>query len=159
MTTILKKIGFKGGDVDPCLYRRQDEDGLVFVALYVDDNLMVGHPNPIQKTIKELQANGLTLKVEDNLCDYLSCGIIFSSNHKKAWLGQPHLISKLEQTFENQVQGLRKYKTPGTPGLNMIRNEDQNFALDQDKHKLFRSGVGMLLYLVKHSRPDIANCV
>ena len=24
---------------------------------------------------------------------------------------------------------------------------------------LYRSGVGMLLYLVKHSRPDIANCV
>ena len=24
---------------------------------------------------------------------------------------------------------------------------------------MYRSGVGMLLYLVKHSRPDIANCV
>jgi hypothetical protein len=31
--------------------------------------------------------------------------------------------------------------------------------LDQDQQKEFRSGVGMLLYLVKHSRPDISNAV
>jgi hypothetical protein len=31
--------------------------------------------------------------------------------------------------------------------------------IDVDKQKTYRSGVGMLLYLVKHSRPDIANAV
>jgi hypothetical protein len=31
--------------------------------------------------------------------------------------------------------------------------------LEEGKQALFRSGVGSLLYLVKHSRPDIANCV
>ena len=31
--------------------------------------------------------------------------------------------------------------------------------VSEEKHKLFTSGVGMLLHLVKHSRPDIANGV
>ena len=31
--------------------------------------------------------------------------------------------------------------------------------MDEERHKIYRSGVGMLLYLVKHSRPDIANGV
>ncbi len=31
--------------------------------------------------------------------------------------------------------------------------------MDGEKHALFRSGVGLLLYLVKHTRPDIANAV
>ena len=54
---------------------------------------------------------------------------------------------------------MKKYKTPGTPKLHMTRNTDPAEALDKKSHKEFRSGVGMLLYLVKHSRPDIANCV
>ena len=29
----------------------------------------------------------------------------------------------------------------------------------QENHKLYHSGVGMLLYLVKYSRPDIADLV
>ena len=31
--------------------------------------------------------------------------------------------------------------------------------MSAEKQTLYRSGVGMLLYLVKHSRPDIASCV
>ena len=52
---------------------------------------------------------------------------------------------------------MQTYKTPGTPNLNMIR--DTEATISKEKHKLYRSGVGMLLYLVKHSRPDIANAV
>jgi len=35
--------------------------------------------------------------------------------------------------------------------------EETKEMLPDEKQKLFRSGVGMLLYLVKHSRPDLAN--
>ena len=41
----------------------------------------------------------------------------------------------------------------------MVQNTNPKHALSEEKHKLFCSGVGMLLWLVKHSRPDIANCV
>jgi len=97
--------------------------------------------------------------VYDNLDDYLSCEIRFSDDGRMAWLGQTHLISKLQKKFGEQVKSLRTYKTTGTPNLHMIRNQDPDLALNRGLHKEYRSGVGMLLYLVKYSRPDIANCV
>ena len=156
---ILKRIGFTGGDVDPCLYMKKSKKGLVFIALYVDDNLMVSHPKAIVDAIEGMKKHGLILKVEDELNDYLSCEIKFSDDKKKAWLGQPHLISNLEGTFGELVKGSRTYKTPGTPHLNMVRNTDDTQAISIKNQGLYRSGVGMLLWLVKHSRPDIANPV
>jgi hypothetical protein len=40
----------------------------------------------------------------------------------------------------------------------LFLNKD-NPLISPERHKLFRSGVGMLLYLFKHSRPDISNAV
>ena len=122
-------------------------------------NFFVGTKEAIEDTIKKLRKKDLVLKVYDSLDDYLSCEIKFSDDGRKAWIGQPHLISKLEKVFGDGVKNLKKYKTPGTPNLHMTRNADPAEALDKKSHKEFCSGVGMLLYLVKHSRPDIANCV
>ncbi len=156
---ILRKIGFEGGEVDPCLFMRKSKKGLVYIALYVDDNLLVGHPAAIEETVQQLKAHGLILKIEDDLADYLSCEIVFSKDKRSAWLGQPHLIANLEKKFGERVKNLREYKTPGTPNLNMIRCTDETLTISKLDQKLFRSGVGMLLYLVKHSRPDISNAV
>ena len=156
---ILKSIGFVGGDVDPCLLMQNNEKGLIYVAVYVDDNFLIGTNEAIEDTIASLRAKGLVLKETDNLDDYLSCQILFSNDGQSAWLGQPHLISKLQKKFGDQVSGKRSYKTPGTPGFHCIRNTDPDLALSKELHKDYCSGVGMLLYLVKYSRPDIANCV
>jgi hypothetical protein len=92
--------------------------------------------------------------VEDSLADYLSCNILFDKDKTKAWLGQPHLIKKLEKRFGEAVASLQKYRTPGTPfdrkSKPLVSPEDQ---------VLYRSGMGMQLYLVKHSCPDIVNVV
>ena len=38
---ILKSSGFLGGSIDPCLYVKKSAKGIVYVALYVDNNLMI----------------------------------------------------------------------------------------------------------------------
>ncbi len=48
---VLCKISFNGGEVDQCLFWKQYEKGVIFVAMYVDDNLFVGHPKAIENTI------------------------------------------------------------------------------------------------------------
>ena len=159
IVSILKSIGFTGGDMDPCLLVRKNKYGTCFIGIYVDDNLMIGHLSAIDAAIKDLKQHGLVLKVEDDFHDYLSCEIVFSEGRKKAWLGQPHLISNLEQKFGDMVKNRRTYKTPGTPSLSLVREKDESQCVSAEKQTLYRSGVGMLLYLVKHSRPDIANCV
>jgi hypothetical protein len=125
----------------------------------VDDNLIVGHPEAIDHTIEQLKKNGFVVKVEDDLKDYLSCEIRFNFERTKAWLGQPHLLANLERKFGKDVHCMRGTKTPGTPSFGIVRPINENEKISSEKQKLYRSGVGMLLYLVKHSRPDIANAV
>ena len=68
--------------------------GKIYVALYVDDNLMIVNVEAINKVITALKENGLVIKIMEGLQGYLSCKMIFSNNKTKEWLGQPHLIKK-----------------------------------------------------------------
>ena len=68
--------------------------GVVYIALYVDDNLMVGNTRVIYE---EIEANGFVIKVVEGLQDYLFCKVKFSLDKKRAWLGKPHLIKSVKK--------------------------------------------------------------
>jgi len=156
-TKKLRKLGFVGGYPDPCLMTRKDKNGICFIAIWVDDSLLVGHPKAIQQVIDDLQKEGFDLKLDGSLDDYLSCEITIDQKRNVGWIHQPHLITKLEKKFGDYVKDLQVYKTPRMPGLGTLRNP--KVIVGADKHAMYRSGVGMLLYFVKHTRPDIANAV
>ena len=86
---ILKNSGFVKGSIDPCLYVKKDSKGIAYVALHIDDNLMIGNMAAIDSTIEALKSKGLVLKNVEGLQDYLSCKITFSKDKKRAKLGQP----------------------------------------------------------------------
>ena len=44
-----------GGNVDSCLYIKKSAKGIVYVALYIDDNLMIGAVEAIYNTITALK--------------------------------------------------------------------------------------------------------
>jgi hypothetical protein len=131
---------------------------MCFVVLWVDDCLFVGHPDVIKESI-ELLSKHFKLKIEKDTSDYLSCEILYHKELTKCWIGQPHLCKKIELTFGNLVKGLPKYRTPGTPGVQITKPLDPKAIVSLKEQQMYRSGVGMLLYLVKYSRPDIANAV
>jgi len=153
----LRDIGFQGGVADPCMMVRRDKDGVCFAAIWVDDTLLVGDTKAITKTITDLKQKGFTLKVENDLDDYLSCEIKIDRAKKKAWIHQPHLLRKLRDKFWNLVKDMPNYVTPGTPHQVIVRNTE--WKITPEEQAIYRSGVGMLLFLIKHSRPDIANTV
>ncbi|CAJ1934699.1 unnamed protein product, partial [Cylindrotheca closterium] len=156
--SILKDIGFEGGDADPCLMHWNSEHGIVFIGLYVDDCLCIGKPEALELVEAKLKEKGLTLKTEKTLKDYLSCDVSFNEDRTKAVLRQPHLLKTLEEDFGEMVRNMPKYKTPGTPGQGLVCSEE-GVTVTPEEQKQFRSGTGKLLYLVKHTRPDIANAV
>ena len=63
-TEKLKKLGFKGGYPDPCLITRKNENVICFIAIWVNDSLLVVHPKLIEKTIDDLQKEGFDLKLD-----------------------------------------------------------------------------------------------
>jgi hypothetical protein len=119
---VLQNIRFVGGYADPCLMVRQNNNGVVYIAIWVDDSLLIGHNAAIEQTIIGLQANGSGLKIEGELDDFLSCKISFLRDKTKGWICQPHLIKKIEKKFGPLVKSLQQYKTPGTPGGSILRN-------------------------------------
>jgi len=135
---ILKNIEFKGGFADPCLMIKHLHDGTVFASVYVDDNFCVGNTKVLKTFMEDLKKQGLTVKVSKKLTDYLSCSIKFSQDGKSAWVGQPHLIAKLQETFGHLVNKLQSYHTPGTTGQGTVKvqedwmkisKEDQSFTM------------------------------
>ena len=48
---MLKKAGFVGGNANPCFHVKKSAKGVVYVALYVDDNFMVGNLEAIDEAI------------------------------------------------------------------------------------------------------------
>ena len=74
-------------------------------------------------------------------------------------LSQPDLIKKLEETFGDEVRNLKTNETPAGPGTHVMRPTNEEEKLDYELQTRYRSGVGSLLYLLKHSRHDLSNNV
>ena len=67
----MKSSGFEQGSIDPCLCVKRSMKGIVYVALYVDNNLMIGNKAVINDPILALKNKGLVLKVVEGLQDYM----------------------------------------------------------------------------------------
>ena len=59
-----------------------NKNGIIFIALYVNDCLSIGHEMAIDLMVDELRKFNLKLKVDKELKDYLSCEIHFLPNRK-----------------------------------------------------------------------------
>jgi hypothetical protein len=65
----------------------------------------------------------------------------------------------LKEKFENEVNNLSDYGTPGTPRFKIVRPSNKTEKIDGNLQLKYHIGVGMLLYLIKYSRPNLANKV
>ena len=84
---ILKNSGFIGGSIDQCLYMKKKPKVTVYIALYTDNNLMMGNIAALDGAKDTLKNEGLALKIVEELQDNLSCEIILLDNKKRAWSG------------------------------------------------------------------------
>jgi len=156
--SIMVKLGFRISAADPCLFSHGTAQTIIIICLHVDDGLACGKLQELLKFFKELKAL-LKLTMEESMGDYLSCEVKFNEDKTRAWLGQPHMIKKIETAFGEKVSRLREYLTPGTPGFGVVRPKDDSERISSEMQSEYMSGFGMFLYLVKYSRPDIANAV
>jgi hypothetical protein len=99
------------------------------------------------------------LKVERNVNEYLSCCIEESKDEAKLTMIQPHILNLLIKNFREEVEGKKKFLTPGTPRFKIQRSTINMDVLDPQSQRKYRFGVGMLFYLTKYARPDISNIV
>ena len=153
----MQEGGFQLSEADPCMSYREDERGVCIIIIYIDDMLIIGKEESIDAAIKVLQGH-FQVKDPTSLEDYLGVQIVQSDDGKKAWLGQPTIILSLEKQFGERVSKKKITIMPGTPGFIGGKVDDIS-KVDEKTQSMYRSGVGTLLYLTKHRRPDITNPV
>ena len=100
-----------------------------------------------------------SVKIQHILADYLGCKFHMNKEKTKGWLGQPSIIKSLEQKFGERAMKEKLSMTPGAPRFTARRLENEEDKMNTKDNEIYRSGVGTLLYLTKHSRPDISNPV
>jgi hypothetical protein len=91
------------------------------------------------------------------LKDYVGCKIEIDRAEKKMIISQPVIVQSLFDEFADIEQG-RLLLTPAPAG-NILMRGDESSTLNAEMHKRYRSGIGKLMYLAKHTRPDISNTV
>ena len=100
-----------------------------------------------------------SVKDEGRLEEYVGC-LVVRDTVGDVILHQPHLIKKIGLEFGDKLQKVREASTPATAGdtvVKMTSDEKLKGGLPKERQTQYCSGVGMLLYLVKFSRPDILN--
>lgn len=154
----LKKIDFEVSSLDPCLMIRKSEKGTVILCIYVDDVLMIGDKEAINSATEDIMKE-FSIRKEGKLYDYLGCIINFDENNETGTIHQPYTLQKLENKFNKLVENIRKTDLPSAPGSILKRPTELDIKIDEKLQNLYRSGVGILLYLTKYTRPDISNAV
>ena len=157
--TIKKEpFGFTVSPADPCLLFKENNLGICIIIMYVDDMLVIGKKEQIEDFASKIQKE-FSVKIPHNLADYLGCEFHMNKERTRGWLGQPSIIKSLEHKFGEKAMKERLSLTPGTPRFTARRLENPEDKVNPEDHETYRSGVGTLLYLTKHSRPDISNPV
>jgi hypothetical protein len=89
----------------------------------------------------------------------VGCKIINNKTNDTVYIHQPKRLKLVKQEFGGLVESPKKFSTPA-PSNTMVNCKDkENTLLPVDQQTKYRSEVGMLLYLVKHTWFNIANSV
>ena len=151
-------FGFKVSHADLCMLFKENELGVCIIIMYVDYMLIIGKKEPIQDFATKVQKD-FSVKIQCNLADYLCCEFHMNKVKTRGWLGLPSIIKSLGQKFRERAMNERLSLTSGTPRFTARRLENPEDNVSPDEHETYRTGVGTLLYLTKHSKPDICNPV
>ena len=156
-TTVLKnELGFEQFENDSCLLKRKTADGQVYLIVYVDDCFVLGDKNAVKQALTEIE-NHFAITRSEHIEDFIGCRI--EKENRSILLSQPDLIKKMMKKFGDKTRNMKEYETPAPSGTHIIRCRDDEAKLSEEEQAEFRSGVGSLLYLLKHSRPDLSNSV
>ena len=157
--TIKKEpFGFTVSPADPCMMFKENNLGICIIIMYVDDMLIIGKKEQIQEFATMIPKE-FSVKIQHNIADYLGCEFHMNKEKTRGWLGQLSIIKSLEQKFGERAMKERLSMTPGTPRFTARRLENEEDKVNAKDDETYRSGVGPLLYLTKHSGPDISNPV
>ena len=150
-----KMFGFKYNRVDPCLYYRWDDEGLVLWSSWVDDCLNVSPNRDKALQCKDQLMGAMDCDDTGVMREYVGCMTEYNPGDGTLLITQPVLLQSFADEFELPKDPV---ETPAIPGQSLQETEFDD-ALDATEQRLYRKGVGKLLHCMRWSRVDLLNAV
>ena len=120
---------------EPCLLMQENEIGIIIISLYIDNALCVGDILAIEKFKKEIKVYYFT-KEEGAVNEYVGCMI--KRVNSAVYFNQTDLIKKIEEKFEEELNNVREYWTPATPGQGTVRTKEGHKCRNDSKQFKYR---------------------
>jgi len=145
LNKVLLKLNFRRLKSDPCVYVKENKDNKIvcILAVYVDDIIITGKDEEINKTKKSIKDNFEATDVGE--VDYI-IGIKFVKCKDGYLIHQKKYLNDILNKFE-----INKYK----PVSNTVPIENEQLRKSKFDNTKYRQAIGSLLYLALSTRPDI----
>ena len=151
----LEAFNFKSTVSDKCVFVGNICDSIVYLALYVDDGLVMSKSiNANNKVIKYLQSNFQITSDEAN--EYIGFEIERDRTKRTLKISQSKYINKLVDRFG--MSESKPSSLPAEPGLYMCKHP-KNAKMNESETAPYREAIGALLFAARVCRPDIEYAV
>jgi hypothetical protein len=142
----LRTLGFVQSDADMCLFYR---NGL-YIAVFVDDILIVGPPGDVEEVINTLS---LKFRIKDlgPVTQFLGMTIVRDMDQKVLYIGQQNYLEKVLSRFH--MENVRMRSIPLPTDMKIAKFDGHT---DKARIAYYQSAVGSLMFAAVVSRPDFA---
>lgn len=161
LNTVLADTGMERCDADPCVYYSFTDNGMIILAVYVDDMLLLSNNVSLENGIVDVLKNAFEITDLGDASSVVGMRIIRNDKKKSISIDQSAYISKLLDRF-----GLSECNPVGSPmdphqklsSEDSPKSDDERNQMDE---KPYRELIGCLMYLSHMTRPDIcfATCL
>ena len=117
-SVLTSKIGMKKCLADQCLFIKNDENGIVMIAIYIDDTLCIGSKKAVDQLKIDVRKHFCT-KEEEIMEEYVGCEVRRAGKYM-LFICQSNLIHKLDRLVGDKVKGLAFRDTPAGTGFTTI---------------------------------------
>jgi hypothetical protein len=152
-------MNFIQSKADPCVFIKRDENGklLIILAVYVDDTLIIGSKDQVEKVYQQLKEK-FVIEILGALNKHLGIRWTWTKYNTTEIGLKAKMITLADDIINDYKEASGKEpkisSTPGYPGKYLQKNEDEIVKLDA-----YRSIVGKLIYYMTKIRPDLSNAV
>jgi len=155
----MTSLDFVRCESDPCLYVKHENGEEIYVAIFVDDLLIMGSsPNIINK-YKEAIGQRFKMKDLGELTNILGMSVIRDRENGIIKLSQPRYIKDILYRFG--YLDCNPVVTPLDPGTKLSKEMCPTTTEEKEIADRFpyKEIVGCLMYLMVSTRPDLANAM
>jgi len=157
--TYILGLGFSRNKTDHCVYFKLVGDHFIYIALYVDDMLLIGNNKEIIKDVKIKLSSEFDMKDLGAANFILGMEIRRDRENMKLWLNRRKYVETILQSFN--MQESKPVKVPIPVGAKLFAEQcpKTKEEMEDMSHVPYASVVGSLMYVMVCTRPDIAHVV